>query len=141
MIKLLIADDQEMIRSSLQSFLVGSIFFSGRKDAAPANTEAKNIESHLCHQGNIFFVAMIEVNCLVAWIIVIFQKDGLCIFRNFVGIEKTAPWKADRTIFFYHRMKSRGIFRSIRFMIVGKNSSSSFSKTSFILKIGCSSSP
>lgn len=60
-----------------EACLVGFSIISVREDAAPCNTHAETFEAHFRREGDVLFVVMAEVDCLVAGIVGVRQNGAV----------------------------------------------------------------
>ena len=59
----------EEVIVELQACLVGLCFVSLGEDAGPGNGSAEALEAHFCQQGNVFFVAVVELDALMVGVV------------------------------------------------------------------------
>ena len=80
----------ENVVVELEACFVGGIFVSSGENPAPPDGEPVDVAAHFCHEGNIFFVVVVEIDCFVAGIISVVADVGCCSVWDVCGVEERA---------------------------------------------------
>ena len=121
-----------------KSFFIGFFFITKRKDSCPVNGHTICFKAHFTHQSNILFIMMIEVACLMAWIVIAFKTSKLCTFRCIQSEHQICMYNAIFcAICYFSWLRSRTSCTAVR----RTDTFSTCIPASFILVGSCSTAP
>jgi hypothetical protein len=150
--ELIVADGDERLNAvrkklihdvhvKLDSLFVGGVLIARGEDAAPGDGEAVHAKTHLGHEGDVFLPVMVEVDRLMARVVLVVVDAGLGALGDGFAEEEARVHGPAASICHLEGELTRRIHAAVGLEVACEQAAAAFVKAALALEVGGRAAP
>lgn len=125
----------------LDAFLVRGLLVAGGEDAAPGDGEAVHAKTHFCHEGDVFFPVVVEVDALVTRVVLVIVDAGFGALGDGLAEEEAGVHRAAAAVGHLEGELTRDIHAAVGLEVAREQAAPALAKAALALEVGGGAAP